>query len=62
MVLDNEELNSCPHLRNALPPPPGVDRPSDSTLRSHKHSYEQALASGSEKDLRGDSPFTWPDP
>ena len=50
-MLDNEQLNRCPHLCHTPLPPPGVDRPSDSTLWSHRNSYEQALARGSERQL-----------
>ena len=48
-VINNEQLNQVPHLQFAPHPPPGVDRPSDSTLRSHKDSYERAMATGSDR-------------
>ena len=50
-VLDNEQLNHCPHLMHAPPPAQGVDRPSESTLRSHRASYEQALVKGSDRQI-----------
>ena len=49
MVIDNEQLNQVPHLRYATPPPERVDRPTDSTLRSHRDSFERAMASGSDR-------------
>ena len=48
-VLDNEQLDQVPHLQFAPHPPPGVDRPTDSTLRSHRDSYERAMANGSDR-------------
>ena len=50
-VLENEQLNHCPHLMHTPPPAPGVDCPSESTLHSHQASYEQALAKGSDKQI-----------
>ena len=49
MVIDNEQLNQVPHLQFAPPPQPGVDRPTDSTLRSHRDSYEWAMATGTDR-------------
>ena len=48
-VIDNEQLNQVPHLQFAPRPPPGVDRPSDSTLRCHRDSYERAMATGTDR-------------
>ena len=49
MVIENEQVNQVPHLRYASPPPERVDRPTDSTLRSHQDSFERAVANGSDK-------------
>ena len=49
MVIDNEQLNQVQYVQYAPPPPPGVDRPTDSTLRSHRDSFKRAVANGSDR-------------
>ena len=51
MVIDNGQLNQVPHLRYATPPPERVDRPTESTLRSHRDSFERAIASGLDRTI-----------
>ena len=42
-VIEREQLNYCPHLQHAPPPPPNVTKPSDATLRSYMNTYEKLL-------------------
>ena len=49
VILEWEQLNYCTHLTGAEPPPDNVERPSDSTLRSHRAAYEAAKQGGSGK-------------
>ena len=49
VILQREQLNYCKHLTGVEPPPEDVERPSESTLRSHRAAYETAKRSGPEK-------------
>ena len=45
MILQREQLNYCKHLTGVEPPPEDVERPSESTLCSHRAAYEAAKQS-----------------
>ena len=42
VILKREQLNYCKHLTGVEPPPDDVERPSESTLHSHRAAYEAA--------------------
>ena len=52
VILQREQLNYCKHLTGVEPPPDNVERPSESTLRSHRAAYEPAKWSGTGKTLK----------
>ena len=52
VILEREQLNYCKHLTGVEPPPEDVERPSESTLRSHWAAYETAKWSGTGKTLK----------
>ena len=52
VILQREQLNYCKHLTGVEPPPDDVERPSESTLRSHWAAYEAAKQSGTRKTLK----------
>ena len=62
VILEKEQLNYCKHLTGVEPPPDDVERPSESTLRSHWAAYEAAKWGGTRKAFKssvrpsGDSP------
>ena len=45
-------MNYCKHLTGEEPSPEDVERPSESTLRSHRAAYEAAKQSGTGKALK----------
>ena len=49
VILEREQLNYCMHLTGAEPPPDDMERPSESTLRSHRAAYKAAKQGGSGK-------------
>ena len=49
VILQMEQLNYCKHLRGVEPPPEDVERPSESTLHSHRAAYEAAKQSETSK-------------
>ena len=49
VILQREQLNYCKHLMGVEPPPEDVERPSESTLHSHRAAYEAAKQSGPSK-------------
>ena len=46
IILEREQLNYCKHLTGVEPPPDDVERPSESTLHSHRATYENAKWGG----------------
>ena len=52
VVLQREQLNYCKHLQGFEPPPDNVERPSESTLCSHRAAYEAAKQSGGGKQIK----------
>ena len=52
VILEREQLNYCKHLTGVEPPPEDMERPSESTLRSHWAAYETAKQSGTGKALK----------
>ena len=52
VILEREQLNYCKHLTGVEPPLEDVERPSESTLRSHRAAYETAKQSGTGKALK----------
>ena len=42
VILQREQLNYCKHLKGVEPFPEDVERPSESTLHSHRAAYEAA--------------------
>ena len=52
MILKKEQLNYCAHLTGAEPPPSNVERPSETTLRSHQAGYEAAKQGGTGKNYK----------
>ena len=52
VILKREQLNYCKHLTGVEPPPEDVERPSESTLHSHRAAYETAKQSGTGKTLK----------
>ena len=52
VILQREQLNYCKHLTGVEPPPEDVERPSESTLHSHRAAYETAKQSGTGKALK----------
>ena len=49
VILQREQLNHCKHLKGIEPPPEDVDRPSKSTLHSHRAAYEVVKQSRTSK-------------
>ena len=52
VILEREQLNYCTHLMGVEPPPNDVERPSESTLHSHRAAYETAKWSETRKTLK----------
>ena len=49
VILEREQLNYCTHLTGVEPPPDDVERPSESTLHSHRAAYKTAKWSETRK-------------
>ena len=49
VILEREQLNYCTHLMGAEPPPDNMERPSESTLHSHRVAYKAPKQGGSGK-------------
>ena len=49
VILKKEQLNYCKHLMGVEPPPDDVERPSESTLHSHRAAYKAAKQGGTGK-------------
>ena len=49
VILKREQMNYCMHLMGAEPPPDNVERPSESTLHSHRAAYKAAKQAESGK-------------
>ena len=52
VVLQREQLNYCKHLQGVEPLPDDVERPSESTLHSHRAAYEAAKQSRGGKQIK----------
>ena len=48
-IIKREQLNYCPHLTGAEPPPEDEEQPCESTLCSHRAAYEATKQGGSGK-------------
>ena len=49
VILERKQLNCCKHLTGVEPPPDDVERPSESSLCSHRTAYEAAKWGGTGK-------------